>query len=377
MDANADSLRTMIKPPALLQVASGAAQGTQIAVPPGGLVLGRDGPPEGRLGDDPALSRLHAVIVHSDRGELLVSDLGSANGTYLNGSRVEDSAPVRPGDIIELGSTTLTASGPVTGAPPVTGGPAPGAAQTLITPARPVPAQPAHRGAAQAAPPLARPAPVPAAPGPERPPAPGWPYAQAPGQHARGGRQYPPPGQPLTPAPRVPAAGGYGRYPAAAVPEGMYYDQVSGLVLPQGTQLATVGRRIGACFLTIPLPLILIGGLLAWANGWVNGYSRVLQVSLITLGIGYLVWGLLAWGEGQSPALQMLGLRCWRPKTQRVAGWGTMALREIIGRIVDSLFLVTLLVSVLLFLTGKEHKSLHDHVAGTVVLHDPGQVLSR
>ena len=112
METNADNFRTMIKPPALLLVVSGPARGTRIAVPLGGLVLGRSGSPQGRLGEDPALSRQHAVIVHSDRGELVVSDLGSTNGTFLNGSRVEDSQLVRPGDIIELGNTKLQALGP-------------------------------------------------------------------------------------------------------------------------------------------------------------------------------------------------------------------------------------------------------------------------
>ena len=112
MDMNADNFRTMIKPPALLLVVSGAAQGTRIAVPLGGLVIGRSGSPEGRLGDDPALSRQHAVIVHSDRGELVVSDLGSSNGTFLNGRRVDGSELVRPGDTIELGNTKLQAIGP-------------------------------------------------------------------------------------------------------------------------------------------------------------------------------------------------------------------------------------------------------------------------
>jgi uncharacterized RDD family membrane protein YckC len=131
----------------------------------------------------------------------------------------------------------------------------------------------------------------------------------------------------------------------------MYFDQASGLVLPQGVQLASIGRRIGAFFLAIPL-------------------------ALVTLGIGYLIWGLIIWANGQTPALQVLGMRCWRPETGRVAGWGWMALREIVGRIVeDILSVITLLVSFILFLTGKERKSLHDHIAGTVVLYDPTKVL--
>lgn len=139
--------------------------------------------------------------------------------------------------------------------------------------------------------------------------------------------------------------------PGAAVLPGLYFDPASGLNLPQGTQLASVGRRIGAFFLAIPL-------------------------SIVTLGIGYLIWGVIVWGRGQTPALQVLGMRCWRPETGRVANWGWMALREIIGRIVENILsVITEIVSLIMFLSTKERRSLHDLVAGTVVLHDPNKAL--
>jgi uncharacterized RDD family membrane protein YckC len=124
----------------------------------------------------------------------------------------------------------------------------------------------------------------------------------------------------------------------------MYIDQMSGLLLPEGTELASVGRRIGAYFLAIPL-------------------------AIITLGIGYIIWGLIVWGNGQTPALQVLGMRCWRPETNRVAGFWYMALREIPGRIIDGMLsFITLITSFVLMCTGKERKALHDWIAGTVVL---------
>jgi uncharacterized RDD family membrane protein YckC len=53
-----------------------------------------------------------------------------------------------------------------------------------------------------------------------------------------------------------------------------------------------------------------------------------------------------------------------------------MALREIIGRLADGILSVlSLLLSFILMLTSKERKSLHDLIAGTVVLHDPDKVL--
>jgi uncharacterized RDD family membrane protein YckC len=163
--------------------------------------------------------------------------------------------------------------------------------------------------------------------------------------------QQPPPGFPQ--APPVPAGYGYGQAGGQPVPAGMYLDQQSGLKLPQGTVLASSGRRIGAYFLAIPL-------------------------AIITLGIGYVIWGLIAWGNGQTPALQVLGMRVWRPEDNRVAGFWWMALREIVGRICDGILPpITELISLIFMLTRPDRKTLHDLVAGTVVLHDPNKVLSK
>jgi putative nucleotidyltransferase with HDIG domain len=61
--------------------------------------------------DDQAVSRRHCTF--EARGpELLVTDLGSANGTYVNERLVSD-ARVRPGDLIRVGSTLLEVRDPV------------------------------------------------------------------------------------------------------------------------------------------------------------------------------------------------------------------------------------------------------------------------
>jgi hypothetical protein len=150
----------------------------------------------------------------------------------------------------------------------------------------------------------------------------------------------------------APGAYGYGgQQPMTAVPQGMYYEQNTGLLLPQGVQLAPVGRRIGAFFLSILL-------------------------CIVTLGIGYVIWGIVAWGSGTSPALQVLGMRCWKPAEGRVASWGTMALRDIVGGIAQGILsFVTGIISFVLFLTSTKHQSLPDLVGSTVVVHDPNKVL--
>jgi diguanylate cyclase (GGDEF)-like protein len=55
--------------------------------------------------DDEGISRMHCGIALSD-GTYVLSDLGSTNGTLVNGDRVER-VPLRPGDRIQLGPDTV------------------------------------------------------------------------------------------------------------------------------------------------------------------------------------------------------------------------------------------------------------------------------
>jgi hypothetical protein len=56
--------------------------------------------------DDMSVSRLHARLARDDQGWVL-ADLGSTNGTRLNGWRVRAAVPVRPGDLILIGSVAF------------------------------------------------------------------------------------------------------------------------------------------------------------------------------------------------------------------------------------------------------------------------------
>lgn len=76
----------------------------------GANVLGRDPAATIRLTSEKA-SRQHARIVVTDAGAVL-EDLGSKNGTYLNDSRLEGSAPLKAGDRIRIGRELLVFCGP-------------------------------------------------------------------------------------------------------------------------------------------------------------------------------------------------------------------------------------------------------------------------
>lgn len=86
-----------------LVVKGGPLAGQRLLVD-GRIVLGR-GEADVTI-DDPQISRRHA-IVRPVGGGLEVEDLGSLNGTWVNGERITSMRVLLPGDVLRLGETTV------------------------------------------------------------------------------------------------------------------------------------------------------------------------------------------------------------------------------------------------------------------------------
>ena len=78
--------------------------------------LGRSAANELCYPDDHGLSRHHLVLIREKDG-WRVEDLGSKNGTLLNGQRLEKSAPFKPGDRISAGHLVIEYAEPGASAP--------------------------------------------------------------------------------------------------------------------------------------------------------------------------------------------------------------------------------------------------------------------
>lgn len=74
----------------------------------GEATIGRGGGCTISLPGDTFVSQVHARVVERD-GQLFIEDLGSTNGTFLNGKQVAKTARVRKGDQMQIGSTVLRA----------------------------------------------------------------------------------------------------------------------------------------------------------------------------------------------------------------------------------------------------------------------------
>jgi hypothetical protein len=79
--------------------------GKRLVVGPQGVTMGRSRHCDVTV-DDPNVSRNHAEV-RPRGGSWVLNDMGSTNGSRLNGQRVEGSEVLKPGDEIELGTTVL------------------------------------------------------------------------------------------------------------------------------------------------------------------------------------------------------------------------------------------------------------------------------
>jgi pSer/pThr/pTyr-binding forkhead associated (FHA) protein len=91
---------------ARLEVLTGKAAGMSLVID-NELVIGRLAEGAGRLADDEEISRSHARLSMDSSGQCMIEDLGSTNGTWVNGMRITTPQTLSEGDTVELGGTTM------------------------------------------------------------------------------------------------------------------------------------------------------------------------------------------------------------------------------------------------------------------------------
>ena len=87
--------------PSLLVIKEGPSAGKTYTLEGDEILIGRE--PSSTLQiDSPGVSRKHARLTFQDK-KYLIEDLGSSNGTFVNGERISKPWPLKNGDIISLG----------------------------------------------------------------------------------------------------------------------------------------------------------------------------------------------------------------------------------------------------------------------------------
>ena len=64
-------------------------------------------------------------------------------------------------------------------------------------------------------------------------------------------------------------------------------------------------------------------------GGFVLDMALVIS-SFITFGLAWVIWSLIVWGQGQTPAKQILKMRVHSIDTGKPATWGHMVIRQIL-----------------------------------------------
>jgi uncharacterized RDD family membrane protein YckC len=102
---------------------------------------------------------------------------------------------------------------------------------------------------------------------------------------------------------------------------------------------------------------------------------------VVTLVVGYVVWSLIVWRNGTTPAKQLLRMKVISTETRQVATWERMAIREALakfllcGVIIGSLLPVIGFALCALPIFGAARQTLWDKIASTLVIDEPSAEL--
>jgi uncharacterized RDD family membrane protein YckC len=99
---------------------------------------------------------------------------------------------------------------------------------------------------------------------------------------------------------------------------------------------------------------------------------------VITLGIGWLIWSLIVWGEGQTPAKKILKLRTINFTNGRPATWGHMGIREalipisvsIASAVTGGIASIAWIVVEIVFYFTKGQRTFRDYWVKTAVVNE-------
>ena len=99
---------------------------------------------------------------------------------------------------------------------------------------------------------------------------------------------------------------------------------------------------------------------------------------VVTLGIGWLIWSLIVWSEGQTPAKKILKLRTINFTNGNHATWGHMGIREglipisvsIASSLTGGLAYIPWVIIEIVFYFTKGQRTLRDYWVKTVIVNE-------
>jgi uncharacterized RDD family membrane protein YckC len=152
--------------------------------------------------------------------------------------------------------------------------------------------------------------------------------------------------------------------PVSAVPQ-----QTTGAALqpyrPAAAPAPNAGPYAGAQVAEYPL---------VSAAGRIGAALLDVLLMLVTLWIGWFIWAMITWSDGQTPAKKLLGHVVADANTGQPFHWGRMALREVCIKAVLGSVLNTVSFSIYFWVDsfmvlGDRQRTAHDRMANSIVRH--------
>jgi uncharacterized RDD family membrane protein YckC len=109
-----------------------------------------------------------------------------------------------------------------------------------------------------------------------------------------------------------------------------------------------------------------------------GGYALDCALAVLTLGIGWMIWSFVVWGEGQTPAKKILKMRTVNATTGNAASWGHMAIRELLipltiyisAVITGGLSAIVWITLEIVFYFTKQNRTLRDLWVKTAIVNE-------
>ena len=121
-------------------------------------------------------------------------------------------------------------------------------------------------------------------------------------------------------------------------------------------------------------PVAIADGNLVSAGGRLGAFLLDGLLIVVTLGIGYLIWALITWSDGQTPGKKLLGHVVADAQTGVPLDWGRMALRQfviqgLLGGLLSGISLSIYFWVDAFMVFGERQRTLHDRMANSIVRH--------
>ena len=160
---------------------------------------------------------------------------------------------------------------------------------------------------------------------------------------------------------------GHAYGPATAVPDDA---AAAARGVPQGSSARSAASVPGTAvmpYVAPQPPSMRVAVQLVGPGGRLGAALLDLILVVLTLGIGWLVWAVVIWSKGQSPAKQLLGHAVADARTGAAFSFDRMLVRGLLFLLLNIVTVGVFGIVDCCFVFSSGHRTLHDRMAGSVV----------